>query len=842
MGCWWRWTRTRTAERSCLTEQRSRRLTPPRSEEATSIRHSRSTAPYNARVMPCHSHQSIRTKYYCTHFMSCHVESTLRLSCGAGVRLHLSKVGALRRGTELTEELRTLRRLGLKPEAGRIRSASASALAPHRTRSPLSRITCNCNCTAPPPLVLHRLLTSPHSAATCAPSPTTAATSHPPPLLPLPPSPSACEDGHARPKAVQRRLQAPALHPGQQSHTDTATDTHTHSSHTPHHTTPLTPPIHLIPPHLLTHSTHHPALLHVPRVSLCSFPPSVCVCVCVCSVLQRCFDCPTANPTWASVPLGVFICLNCAAIHRRLGVHISFVRSTVLDRWSVDQLLQMVVGGNAACSTYFKSKGWTDESTDNHQAKYTSKAATSYKQHLEREVQRQRATILDSLFASPEAKPHTAPQLEGLDALEHEVRAKSPPIHKANAQTPTPTTPSSSPNPHTAAGTAGRSSPTPPSAASAAFPPASSPSSSLSGAVRALSVEGLEGAGDGERKETPRSARQVIRKEHLSHAPHSLVPVPVTDSPSRVSTSASAAPSSPSRAFPSSSASPTAVPAGAVIPADLTAQELADTAATHTASLLTTGRKVGRSAGGPGSGSPSSSSTSSTNLRSALTTKKKSSLMTVNAGGSAKGGGVGGEEDEDVFEVALREAQQSKAAAQAAATSPLHAGAVNNHSGGPSQQLSSTAGSGGGGGGGSGDERWRPSPSASASASASSTSSSSSSARSGDDAKLRRYANATSISSSQYFSTDDDAAGAEVDDAGRARLSAFASANAIGSDAFFGRDHGEDGGGASGGGYGGGGGGGEGVDIGALRDAAANKAKQFASLAGSLFSNVRGGR
>lgn len=71
---------------------------------------------------------------------------------------------------------------------------------------------------------------------------------------------------------------------------------------------------------------------------------------------RQCCDCGEPGPDWASINLGITLCIVCSGIHRSLGVHFSKVRSLTLDSWEPELVKLMCELGNTAINRIYEAR------------------------------------------------------------------------------------------------------------------------------------------------------------------------------------------------------------------------------------------------------------------------------------------------------------------------------------------------------------------------------------------------------------------------------------------------------------------------------------------------------
>lgn len=143
---------------------------------------------------------------------------------------------------------------------------------------------------------------------------------------------------------------------------------------------------------------------------------------------RSCFECTARNPTWISLSYGVYLCLECSGEHRRKGVHISFVRSVELDRFTPEQMVQMGVGGNGKAWEFFKQHGMGKLSDGGRHIDYNSNITKRYKAQMEKETAAH-CEKLGFTFRAPTQAPAT-PAVPSLD------KSKSDPVDEFADFTP----------------------------------------------------------------------------------------------------------------------------------------------------------------------------------------------------------------------------------------------------------------------------------------------------------------------------------------------------------------------------------------------------------------------
>lgn len=110
-----------------------------------------------------------------------------------------------------------------------------------------------------------------------------------------------------------------------------------------------------------------------------------------------CIDCDMKNPKWVSLKYGIFMCLECAGVHRSLGIYLDVIKSIGLDSWDKEAYLPVKFGGNKKFRDYLAANNIKiDEITE----KYKNNKVMEYSKNLCETIKQETGVILKSAALS----------------------------------------------------------------------------------------------------------------------------------------------------------------------------------------------------------------------------------------------------------------------------------------------------------------------------------------------------------------------------------------------------------------------------------------------------------
>lgn len=127
----------------------------------------------------------------------------------------------------------------------------------------------------------------------------------------------------------------------------------------------------------------------------------------------HCMECNTRNTQWASLSYGIFLCIECASVHRSFGVRVSVVRSVNMDKWNEEGYLRMKMGSNEKFKDFLRIQGIISLPT---RERYKTEAVRDYMICLKENVEKE---LPECVKASSNTTVHTTHRINTMPSVSY---------------------------------------------------------------------------------------------------------------------------------------------------------------------------------------------------------------------------------------------------------------------------------------------------------------------------------------------------------------------------------------------------------------------------------------